>query len=134
MATSPPIPGETPAHKTATGFPSPADDFVESGLDLNQLLVRNKSATFFMRVQGNAMRGAGIHDGDVLVVDRSIAPYERAVVVAVVEGELMVRRLITRHGAPELHAENPACLPFCLKEGQELDIWGVVTSALHQVK
>ncbi len=134
MATPSPIPGEVPVHKTASGFPSPADDYVENRLDLNQLLVRNKSATFFLRVQGDAMRGAGIHDGDILVVDRSIVPFDRAVVVAAVNGDLVVRRLVLRPGAAELHAENPACAPIHLQQGQELDIWGVATSTVHRVK
>ncbi len=134
MATPPSLSGEVSAHKTASGFPSPADDYVENRLDLNQLLVKNRSATFFMRVQGDAMKGAGIYGGDILVVDRSIAPHDRAVVVAVVNGDLAVRRLVIRHGAAELHAENPACAPILLKEGQELDIWGVVTSTVHKVK
>lgn len=134
MATSPSISGQAVVHKVASGFPSPADDYTENRLDLNQLLVRNKSATFFLRVQGDSMKGAGIHDGDIIVVDRSIAPFDRAVVVAVVDGDLTVRRLITRHGAAELHAENPGCAPIRINEGQELDIWGVVTSAVHAVR
>ncbi len=134
MATPPSISGQAAVPKAASGFPSPAEDYTESGLDLNQLLVHNKSATFFLRVQGDSMTGAGIHDGDILVVDRSIAPFDRAVVVAVVDGELTVKRLKLRPGAAELHAENPGCAPIRLREGQEFDIWGVVTSAVHAVK
>ncbi len=134
MATPSSIPGLQAGHKAAVGFPSPAEDYAENRLDLNQLLVQNKSATFFMRVEGDSMSAAGIHDGDIIVVDRSIAPYDRAVVVAVVDGELTVKRLLTRNGTAELHAENNQCAPIRLKEGQELAIWGVVTSAVHRVK
>jgi DNA polymerase V len=115
------------------GFPSPADDYVEDRLDLNQLLVQNKSSTFFLRVKGDSMVGAGIHNGDIIVVDRSIEPVDRSVVVAIVDGELTVKRLRLRFGNPELHAENQKYAPIRFKEGQELSIWGVVTSAVHTV-
>jgi DNA polymerase V len=121
-------------HKVSAGFLSVADDYVEGRLDLNQLLVRNRSATFFLRVKGDSMTGAGIHDGDIIVVDRSLEPVDRAVVVAVVDGELTVKRLRLRNGSAELHAENPKYALIRLQEGQELTIWGVVTSAVHAVR
>lgn len=80
------------------------------------------------------MDGAGIHDGDIIVVDRSVEPSDRAVVVAVIDGELTVKRLVWRHGIAELHAENPKYTPIRFKEGQELTIWGVVTSSVHSVR
>lgn len=116
------------------GFPSPADDYIEDRLDLNQLLVQNKPATFFLRVKGDSMINAGIHDGDIIVVDRSIEPADRAVVVAVIDGELTIKRLVKRNGVAELHAENPKYAPIRFKEGQVLTIWGVVTSSVHSVK
>lgn len=122
------------SHSISAGFPSPADDYIEDRLDLNQLLVNNKAATFFLRVKGDSMVNAGIHHGDIIVVDRSVQPAPRSIVVAVVDGELTVKRLITRNGSAELHAENPKYAPICLQEGQELTIWGVVTSSVHQVK
>jgi DNA polymerase V len=122
------------AHKVSAGFPSPADDYVEDRLDLNQLLVQNKSSTFFLRVKGDSMINAGIHDGDIIVVDRSVEPTDRSVVVAVIDGELTVKRLILINGIAELHAENPKYEPIRLREGQELTIWGVVTSSVHSVK
>ena len=122
------------SHSISAGFPSPADDYIEDRLDLNELLVSNKSATFFLRVKGDSMVNAGIHHGDIIVVDRSLQPAHRSIVVAVVDGELTVKRLITVNGSAELHAENPKYLPIRLQEGQELTIWGVVTSAVHQVK
>jgi DNA polymerase V len=121
-------------HKVAAGFPSPADDYVEERLDLNSLLVRNRSATFFLRVQGHSMTGAGIHDGDIIVVDRSLEPVDRSVVVAVVDGELTVKRLRLHNGRTELHAENPDYAPIELQQDQDISIWGVVTSAVHTVK
>lgn len=122
------------SHSISAGFPSPADDYIEDRLDLNELLVHNKAATFFLRVKGDSMINAGIHHGDIIVVDRSVQATHRSIVVAVVDGELTVKRLITRSGAAELHAENPKYAPICLQEGQELTIWGVVTSSVHQVK
>jgi DNA polymerase V len=121
-------------HKVAAGFPSPADDYVEERLDLNRLLVRNRAATFFLRVKGNSMTGAGIFDGDIIVVDRSLEPADRSVVVAVVDGELTVKRLRLQDGRAELHAENPDYAPIRLQQDQELSIWGVVTSAVHTVR
>ena len=122
------------SHSISAGFPSPADDYIEDRLDLNELLVSNKAATFFLRVKGDSMVNAGIHHGDIIVVDRSVQPAHRSIVVAVVDGELTVKRLVTRSGVTELHAENPKYVPIRLQEGQELTIWGVVTSSVHQVK
>ncbi len=122
------------SHSVSAGFPSPADDYIEDRLDLNELLVNNKAATFFLRVKGDSMVNAGIQHGDIIVVDRSVQPGHRSIVVAVVDGELTVKRLITRGGIAELHAENPKYAPICLQEGQELSIWGVVTSSVHQVR
>lgn len=121
-------------HTVPAGFPSPADDYVEDKLDLNKLLVQNKSATFFLRVKGDSMINAGINDGDIIVVDRSVEPVERSVVVAVVDSELTIKRLVWRNGVAELHAENSKYAPIRFKEGQELTIWGVVTSSVHSVK
>ena len=122
------------SHSISAGFPSPADDYIEDRLDLNELLINNKPATFFLRVKGDSMLNAGIHHGDIIVVDRSLQAGHRSIVVAVVDGELTVKRLITRNGSAELHAENPKYAPICLQEGQELTIWGVVTSSVHQVR
>jgi DNA polymerase V len=122
------------SHSISAGFPSPADDYIEDRLDLNELLISNKPATFFLRVKGDSMVNAGIHHGDIIVVDRSLQPAHRAIVVAVVDGELTVKRLISYNGITELHAENTKYAPICLQEGQELTIWGVVTSSVHQVR
>jgi DNA polymerase V len=121
-------------YSISAGFPSPADDYIQDRLDLNELLINNKAATFFLRVQGDSMLNAGIHHGDIIVVDRAIQAVHRSIVVAVVDGDLTVKRLIMRGGSAELHAENPKYAPICLQEGQELSLWGVVTSSVHQVK
>lgn len=122
------------ANRIPAGFPSPADDYVEGRIDLNEMLVRNPPATFFIRVKGDSMTGAGIHDGDTLVVDRSIEPESGHIIVAVVDGELTVKRLSIRRGKVRLLPENPAYPPIEFKEGQELTTWGVVTNVIHPVK
>lgn len=120
--------------KVRAGFPSPADDHMEAELDLNEYLIKNPPATFMLRVKGDSMTGAGIFDGDVIVVDRSILAEHGAVVVAAIDGELTVKRLYRRFGKTRLDAENPAYQPIALKDGQELQIFGVVTSCIHPVK
>jgi DNA polymerase V len=114
------------------GFPSPADEYAESALDLNTYLVRNKTATFFFRVIGDSMTGAHIHDGDLLVVDRSIEPKHGHIVLAVVNNEYTVKRLHSLGSVIELHAENPAYAPIRFQEHDELQVWGVVTSAVSR--
>jgi DNA polymerase V len=114
------------------GFPSPADEYAESALDLNAYLVRNKTATFFFRVMGDSMTGAHIHDGDLLVVDRSIEPKHGHIVLAVVNNEYTVKRLHRLGGVIELHAENPAYAPIRFQEHDELQVWGVVTGVVSR--
>jgi len=121
------------ASRVPAGFPSPADDYVEARLDLNELLVQRQEATYFLRVKGDSMQGAGIHHGDLIVVDRSLDAADGSVVVAEVDGALTIKRLRLRAGAPELHPDNPAYPVIRFKEGQELRIWGVVTSSVHKV-
>ncbi len=119
--------------KVAAGFPSPADDYMEGALDLNEHLVRNPAATFFVRVTGESMRDAGIFPNDLLVVDRSLEPQNGSVVIAVLNGELTVKRIWKRNGQVELRAANPAFPPIRLAGEMQLDIWGVVKYAIHQV-
>ena len=115
------------------GWPSPAENYVEDSLDLHRLVVRNPPATFFLRVVGHSMVGAGIHNGDLLVVDRSITPISGKVVVAKVDGELTVKRLLKRQGKMVLCPENPDFKEIDLDASEETYIWGVVTHALHQL-
>ena len=119
--------------RIAAGFPSPADDYLEGRIDLNEHLIRNKEATFILRVKGWSMVKAGIHDGDELIVDRSIEPIDGKIVVAVVDGQLTVKRLYKKHGIIKLLAENADFGVIEFKEGHELIIWGVVTRVLHKV-
>jgi DNA polymerase V len=117
-----------------TGFPSPAQDFTENRLDLNQLLIAHPAATFFMRADGEAMAEDGIHAGDILVVDRALTPVHRDVVVAVVDGELMVRRLgASGYKRNSLHQKNISN-SLIIKDNNELTIWGVVTHVIHLLR
>ncbi len=113
------------------GFPSPAEDEIEKKLDLNELLIKHPSATFFLRVSGASMIKAGIHDNDILIVDRSLEPTHGKIVVAAVNGELTVKRLHLEKNRVFLLAENDVYRPIEITEGIELHIWGVVTSVIH---
>ena len=115
------------------GWPSPAENYVEDTLDLHRLAVRNPPATFFLRVTGDSMIGAGIHNGDLLVVDRSRPATSGKVVVAVVDGEMTVKRLLKRNGKAFLCPENPAYPEIDLSNQEETSIWGVATYVLHQL-
>lgn len=119
------------AGKAAAGFPSPATDHVERRLDLTEHLVLHPETTFFMRVKGDSMTGAGIHDGDLLVVDRSLEPASGRVVVAALDGELTVKRLQRRQGRIMLKSENPAYPAITVGEDRDLQIWGVVAYVVH---
>ncbi len=114
------------------GFPSPADDFAESSLDLNELMIQHKEATFFCRVKGRSMEGAGIFEGDLLVIDRAITPRSGCIVVAAVDGELTVKRFMQRNGQVQLEAASPKFPPITFHDGQELQVWGVVTGSVRR--
>ena len=115
------------------GFPSPADDYLEGKLDLNRHLIKHPAATFFVRVTGDSMIGAGIHSGDLLVVDRSLEPADKNVVVAVLDGELTVKRLFKQNGILRLLPENLNYQPIEITPQQTIEIWGVVTSVIHSL-
>lgn len=112
--------------KVSAGFPSPAADYEESRLDINEYLVRNPVSTFFFPVQGDSMEGAEIHDGDILVVDKSVRARHGHIVIAFIDGQRLVKRLHCRAGRVALLAENPCYPPLEIQEGMELLIWGVV--------
>lgn len=114
------------------GFPSPASEDIEDGLDLNDYLVRHKAASFLFRVQGHSMRDAGIVDGDKVVVDRAIEPQHKQIVIAVVNGEYTIKRLYRKAGRIELHADNPAFKPICFRTESQLEIWGVVVGVVRR--
>jgi len=115
------------------GFPSPADDYIEKRLDLNELLINKPAATFFVRAEGESMLGAGIHPDDILVVDRSIHAGVGKIVVCALDGELTVKRLRSKEGKLVLAPENPDYPDIPIKEEVDMVIWGVVTSVIHNV-
>lgn len=121
------------SHRVPAGFPSPADDYVQDRVDLNEHLILHRDASFILRVSGWSMVGAGIHDGDELIVDRAIEPADGHVVVAVINGELTVKRLRKSGKTVRLVAENPEYPDIEFDDGEELVIWGVVTRVLHKV-
>ena len=121
------------SHSVRAGFPSPADDYVEKRIDLNEELIQHREATFFLRVRGHSMTGAGIDDGDELIVDRALIPEHHRIVVAAVDGELTVKRFYQRDGVVKLLAENPQFPDIEFKSGQEMMIWGVVTKVIKSV-
>lgn len=116
----------------AAGFPSPAEDYAEESLDVGAYLVKNPSATFFVRVSGDSMIGAGIHPDDILVVDRSLPARNGSIIIAVVNGEFTVKRLYERGGTYKLLPENRAYEPIVIGEGDEFVVWGVVAHVLHR--
>tara|TARA_B100000676_G_scaffold54643_1_gene53769 strand:+ start:6537 stop:7052 length:516 start_codon:yes stop_codon:yes gene_type:complete len=115
------------------GFPSPADDYLEEKLDLNKYLIKHPSATFFVKVTGDSMIKAGIHSGDILIVDRSIEPKNNKIVIAAIDGELTVKRLSYEPDGNYLQPENDNYSPIKIDEHNDLTIWGVVTNVLHSV-
>ena len=125
--------------RVEAGFPSPADDFIERSLDLNEQLVTNPIATFFVRANGHSMDGAGIHDGDLLIVDRSIAPVHGSIVIAVVDGGLTVKRL-SKRGRVALLTPEPnkidhgAYSPIEVGPDTDATIWGVVMWSVHRLQ
>ncbi len=118
--------------KVSAGFPSPAQDYVEQTLDLNELCIKRPAATFFVRVEGESMIEAGIFHNDILVVDRSVKPMHGDIVVAQVDGEFTVKELCLR---PKLMLvpRNSAFQPICLANDNELQIFGVVTNVIRQM-
>lgn len=118
--------------KVSAGFPSPADDFIETQLDLNQHLIRNPSATFFLKVSGDSMIQAGIFNNDLLIVDRSLSPSHQKIVVAAVDGELLVKRFLIDQTNIILKSENTTYKDIEVKSDQDLVIWGVVIATIHR--
>lgn len=115
-----------------TGFPSPADDYLEAELDLVSHLVHHPSATYFLRAKGTSMEGSGIYDGDLLIVDRSIEPRPGHIVIMSVDGELTCKKYGVMGNRPYLFATNPAFKPIPLS-GHDCEVWGVVTHNIHSL-
>lgn len=119
------------SNSVSAGFPSPADDHIEQQLNLNEHLIKNPASTFFVRVSGESMKDVGIFPNDILIVDRSIKPVDGKIVIAVIDGELTVKRLKKEKNGILLMPENPDFKPIAVKELQDFSIWGVVTNVIH---
>jgi DNA polymerase V len=121
------------ATANATGFGAAADDYMERGIDLNEQLIRNKPATFFMKVSGNSMINAGIYDGDIVIVDRSIKPQNGKIVIAVIDGDMLIRRYEKTMNSLRLIPETPKLSPIDVSEFMDFKIWGVVSCIIRNV-
>ena len=115
----------------SAGFPSPADDYIEGQLDLNEHLIQHPAATFFVRVEGDSMINAGIHSGDILIVDRALEPKNKNVVIANMNGELTVKRIRIKYKKLLLMPENENYPPMPVPEDIDFQVWGVVTYVIH---
>jgi DNA polymerase V len=125
---------ESVLNSVQAGFPSPAEDHASERIDLNKILIKHPLATYLMRVRGASMREAGIDDGDVVLVDRAVKPCHGHVVVAVVDGEFTVKKLWKRGANLKLQAANPTYPDILPKEGQLVEVWGVVTNAIKSMQ
>ena len=114
------------------GFPSPAEDFEVNRLDIAQILIQHPQSTYFWRARGISMRDKGIDDGDLLIVDRAVRPQHGHIVVATIDGEFTVKELFQRSGRMRLKAANPTFPDIIPKDGQTIEIWGVVTSGIKR--
>ncbi|MGB4846084.1 MAG: translesion error-prone DNA polymerase V autoproteolytic subunit [Ferruginibacter sp.] len=121
------------ATANATGFTAAVDDYMERGIDLNEQLIRNKPATYFMRVSGNSMINAGIYDGDIVIVDRSLKPQNGKIVIAVVDGEMLIRRYEKTINSLRLIPETAKLSPIEVNEFNDFKIWGVVIYIIRNV-
>ena len=115
------------------GFPSPAEDYLDKKLDLNEYLIKHPSSTFFVKVKGDSMVGAGINSGDILIVDRSLEPKDKRIVVACLNGEFTVKRISKTGDKLSLLSENPKYAPIEIKNGIDFEVWGVVVHVIHSV-
>jgi DNA polymerase V len=120
------------SNKVSAGFPSPADSDIECKLDLNTHLIQHPAATFFLRVSGDSMQNAGIQSGDMLIVDKSLEPRHGKIVIAAIDGELTVKRLIKTGERVQLVPENKNYPIIEVNDAQDLVIWGVVTHVIHE--
>lgn len=118
-------------HRISCGFPSPADDYIEGLLNLNEKLIPHPSSTFLIKAEGDSMTGAGIFEGDLLIVDKSIAPAHSQIVVAVVDSEFTLKRLIYRFPKTFLQPENPKYKTIEVTPEMSFQVWGVVTYTIH---
>ena len=118
----------------SAGFPSPADDCIEKNLDLNEYLIKNKSATFFVRVSGDSMINIGIFPNDILIVDRSLTARHSDIIIAAVYGELTVKKLFYKNNQVILLPENKKYRPIIIESEDALDVWGVVINGIRHFR
>jgi len=119
------------ADSVSAGFPSPADDYTEENIDLNEHLIRNPFSTFFLRVKGDSMINSGIHDKDLIIVDKSLNPKPGNIVIAMIDGEFTVKRFSIKNNKLYLKAENRNYPDFNLEDYSDVHIWGVVIYSIH---
>ena len=117
----------------SAGFPSPADDYIDIGIDLNEELIRHPTSTFLLRVSGNSMNGAGIYNDDLLVVDRSLDPRPGHIVIAILDGSFTLKRLVLKDEKLCLQAEHPHYPPIELHQYDSVQIWGVAVYSIHSL-
>lgn len=120
--------------RVQAGFPSPAEDYIEKKLDLNELCVAHPAATFYIRVQGESMVDANIHSGDIVVVDRALQPASGKIVLAVLDNEFTIKRLLKKNNKWILQPENKNYKAIEINKNSEFEVWGIVTFIIHQAK
>ncbi len=118
----------------AAGFPSPADNYIENSIDLNEELIHHPASTFFLRVKGESMSNAGVLDGDLLIVDRSLDPQPGHIVVAILDGSFTLKKLTYSKGVPYLEAKHPNHPTIDLRNYKNVQIWGVAIYSIHGLK
>ncbi|HJM70465.1 MAG TPA: translesion error-prone DNA polymerase V autoproteolytic subunit [Candidatus Marinimicrobia bacterium] len=118
--------------QVSAGFPSPADDYMDLPIDLNEFLIKHPSATFYVRVKGDSMEGAGIRNGDLLIVDRAEEPRNKSIVLGIINGEFTVKRIMKKSGDLFLIPDNPDYKPIKIDDNMEFQVWGVVTYVVHK--
>jgi DNA polymerase V len=116
------------------GFPSPATDYLANELNLKELLVRNESATFFVEVEGDSMKGANIFNGDIIIVDKSLNPHDNSVVACFLDGEFTLKRVEKIDGSFFLVPDNPKFKPIRINEDSDFRLWGIVTYVIHKLR
>jgi DNA polymerase V len=120
--------------RVSAGFPSPADDYIEKKLDLNEHLIKKPAATFFVKIKGDSMQDAGMQEGDLLIVDRSQEANHKSIVLAVLNGEFTIKRLIKKDGKTFLFPENQKYKPIEINDEMNFEVWGVVAHVIHTPK
>ena len=116
----------------SAGFPSPADDYLDLPIDLNEFLIKHPAATFYVRVKGNSMEGAGIRNGDLLIVDRAEEPRNKSIVLGIIDGEFTVKRIKKKGSDLYLMPDNPEFKPIKIDNNMDFQVWGVVTYVVHK--